>query len=109
MPPNLRPPVDAVARWRVRVDIDEKAFEVRPPLRTPRLGEGDEEPLVSGEDLGLRDACRGCAHSAMGRVSQLQAALVGDVLTQGELAVDVLISHRDVCIELPVPSTLHGR
>src|SRR5437870_3493899 len=28
-------PVDAVARWRMRVDVGKKAFEVRPPLRTP--------------------------------------------------------------------------
>src|SRR3989442_8596832 len=28
-------PIDAVARWRVWVDVGKKAFEVRPPLRTP--------------------------------------------------------------------------
>src|ERR1051326_5909342 len=94
-------PIDTVARWRVRVDVGEKAVEVRPPFRAPRLREGDEELLFSGEDLGWGHAGRACALSAIGRVGQLEPALVGDVLTQGELAVDVLISRRDVRIELP--------
>src|SRR5439155_1439083 len=94
-------PIDAVARWRVWVDVGKQAFEVRPPLRTPGLREGEEELLLCGERSGLGRDGRASPRSAIGRVGQLQAALVGDVLTQCELAVDVLISYRDVRVELP--------
>ena len=83
--------VDAEAVWRVGVVQHLRADGLRARVLAPVLGEGDVEALWAGETVALGGEVDAVVLGALhiGHEGEQEAAVVGGVFAEGELAVDV--------------------
>src|SRR4051794_26700805 len=77
--------------FRRAVRIAEQALAKRPfaDLRTPALAIGEEEALVAGQAVDHRRLAMLGDVAAIGGICHFDAAEIADILTHGELAVDL--------------------
>ena len=81
--------VDAPFAEGMRVGLGEQANLLVADVARPDIGVGEEESLLRGEAVGIVAKGLGRHEFLEGGEGYLQAAMVGDVLAQGELAVGV--------------------